>query len=417
MSTRSNVDVLVIGAGAAGIGAGLTLSRRRVDFAIVEASHRIGGRGYTEELAPGEFFDLGCHWLHSASINPLTAVADRLGYTYRKEAFSRRVFTDGAWQPDTIIDERDAYADRTYAAMHAHSDAGEDISIYDCMDRDNRWASMFDHWITLDTSADPDQVSAFDLVRYNDTNEDWPIREGYGRLICELGAALPVELNCAVERIDWRGSRVVVTTAKGVIKAKAVILTVSTGVLGADDIEFLPRLPDWKRDAISAVPLGHHNRICIRFERNLFGEKANEGVTLLKDNDECMALRIRPFGFQRVVGGTGGRFAQWLERAGVEASVAYVVDCIAEVFGNGIRKHVGGHVVSAWSSDPWVRGAYAASLPGQFHQRQHLAATVAEKILFAGEATSDGFQATVHGAYLSGEAKALEAVRTLKLDS
>ena len=74
-------------------------------------------------------------------------------------------------------------------------------------------------------------------------------------------------------------------------------------------------------------------------------------------------------------------------------------------------------MASAWSGDPWVRGAYATSLPGQFHQRQHLAATVADQILFAGEATSDGFQATVHGAYLSGEAKALEAVRTLKLDS
>ena len=88
-------DVAIIGAGAAGLGAAKALARRGVSFVVLEASHRIGGRGYTEEILPGVPFDLGCHWLHSASINPFTATADELGFEYIRDwTFERDAFVE-----------------------------------------------------------------------------------------------------------------------------------------------------------------------------------------------------------------------------------------------------------------------------------------------------------------------------------
>ena len=68
----SKLDLVIVGAGAAGIGAAKAARRLGLDYVVVEASHRIGGRAHTECPAEGIQFDLGCHWLHSASRNPLT---------------------------------------------------------------------------------------------------------------------------------------------------------------------------------------------------------------------------------------------------------------------------------------------------------------------------------------------------------
>ncbi len=99
---------------------------------------------------------------------------------------------------------------------------------------------------------------------------------------------------------------------------------------------------------------------------------------------------------------TGGRFADWLERAGVEASVDLAKEKLKQAFGSDITNHVVRHSVTAWRSNPWVKGAYAAPGPGETHQRAALAKPIDNRLFFAGEATSREFMATAHGAYLSG---------------
>ncbi|MDG2483143.1 MAG: NAD(P)-binding protein, partial [Alphaproteobacteria bacterium] len=61
----NDVDVVIIGAGSAGLSAAKAAAASGLTFTVVEASHRIGGRAYTEEFAQGQPFDLGCHWMHS----------------------------------------------------------------------------------------------------------------------------------------------------------------------------------------------------------------------------------------------------------------------------------------------------------------------------------------------------------------
>jgi len=115
-----------------------------------------------------------------------------------------------------------------------------------------------------------------------------------------------------------------------------------------------------------------------------------------------MLLHVKPYGHPYIVGGTGGRFADWLERAGVEASVDHLVSRLKRIFGNRIENALGRHIVTAWGSDPWTMGAYSACLPGQAHQRETLAAPIDNQLWFAGEATSQEFFSTCHGAYLTG---------------
>ena len=73
------VDVVILGAGAAGIGAAKAVRSLGLGYVVLEASHRIGGRAYTEAITPDIRFDLGCHWLHAASRNPFTQLLGRYG--------------------------------------------------------------------------------------------------------------------------------------------------------------------------------------------------------------------------------------------------------------------------------------------------------------------------------------------------
>ncbi len=406
---KSDVDVAIIGAGAAGLGAAMTLAGLGVDHVLVEASHRIGGRAYTEEVAPGVPFDLGCHWMHSASLNPMVAVADRFGFDYDKTGFDRDIHRDGAWATEPELMDCDALYERNYAAVHAAGGAGEDVSVADVTERESVWTPYFDHISSLNSSVDVDQVSVLDGYKSNDTDENWPLKQGYGEMIARFGSGVPVTLNAAVERIDWSGKRIRLTTAKGELSAAKVIIAVSTGILGGGDMRFAPALPDWKETAIGALPLGNHNRICLVFDGNPFGDDHPPGVTIGDATAEPMNLRLRPFGYDYAVGVTGGRFADWLERAGIQASADFATEKLIKAYGSDIAKRVVRHNVTAWRGDPWVRGAYSATVPGSGWQRAVLAAPIDERLYFAGEATSLEFFATCHGAYLTGIATA-EAV-------
>ena len=403
---KSDVDLVIVGAGAAGLAAAKAAQARGLSFHLIEASHRIGGRAYTEEMAPGMPMDLGCHWMHSASLNPFVAIADRFGFHYRR---------DGAWRMNGFAGSRrlteaeHAAIHRgmaaNYAAIAAAVERGEDVAVSEVIDLDNPWAALHAYWFSLGTSNDVDQISTVDIDSYNDTDENWPLREGYGALVARWGADIPVTLNAPAERIRWGSGGVVVETGKGSVAGKRLLLTVSTNLLASGRIRFDPVLPEWKRAAARDLPLGVHNRIGIMLNRDPFGPDAPTSATILIDDDVPMATQLRPFGFNYVVGVTGGRHGAWLERAGAAASVAYLTERLVAAFGSDIRNALSTRtIVTAWGGDPWTLGSYSSALPGASHRRQELARPIDDILFFAGEACSREFAGTCHGAYLSGVA-------------
>lgn len=409
----SSVDIAVVGAGIAGLSAARALKQRDVDFTLIEASHRIGGRAYTEDVMPGLPLDLGCHWLHSASLNPFVEIAHRHGFHYDSSGKRGAVFASGDWAGADQLNEIEDFLDRNHKRMEALPEDGEDRAVIDMTDRDSPWTALFDYEVSLDMSHDPDAVSVRDVLAYRKSGEDWPVKEGFGALIVRCFGDLPVTLNAAVERIDWSGPKVRLVTRRGEVSAKKVIITASTGILEGGDIRFDPQLPDWKNEAISSLPLGNHNRIYLIFDRDVFGEEVPGRVTVLDGDGAPISFDVRPFGYNIVHGMTGGRFADWLERAGVEASADFAMQKLREAFGSSITRHVVRHLVTAWRGDPWVKGAYSAARPGQSHQRRMLARPIDDCLYFAGEACSSNSYATAHGAYLSGIEAAEEAAASL----
>jgi monoamine oxidase len=354
-------------------------------------------------------FDLGCHWMHSASVNPYVAIADRFGFTYRKGTFPRALWIDGRWANEVDLTSFGAFWESNHAAILAAGGAGGDVSISEVTEREDRWTALFDYWCSIANAADSDQVSVQDTCNYHDTDENWPIKEGFGALIARFGADVPVTLNCAVKRVLWGGRSIELQTPKGTVRARRVLITVSTGVLGAGDIRFDPDLPDWKMEAIAGLPMGTHNRIGLMFDEDVFGPECPEGAGILLPNEEPVGFSFRPFGQHMAVALTGGRHAPWLERAGVAAAVDFAMEKLVKIFGSEIRLRLRRHIVTAWGGDPWTKGSYSAALPGRGVQRSTLARPIDDRLFFAGEATSTHSHATAHGAYTS----AVQAIQQL----
>jgi monoamine oxidase len=412
----TDTDVAIVGAGAAGLAAAKTLGELGVPFVLLEASHRIGGRAYTENVGAGQPFDLGCHWMHSASRNPFVAIADAYGFDYDKHGLAGRARIDGAWTSAAEEADFEAFKARNSDAIARAVAAGPDVAAAEVTERENRWTPLHDYFFSLWTSFDVDRVSVVDLEAYIDTDENWPLKQGYGALVARHAAGVPVTLNAPVNAIDWSGKTLRLTTPKGEVRAQKIIVTVSTGILAGGHIRFDPALPDWKQEAVAGLPLGDHNRICLIYDRDVFGAEVPNNPALLNEGPggaEPMSFNIRPFGYDYVVGLTGGRFADWLERAGPAAAVDLTKENLKKSFGSDIVNHVVGHNVTAWRGDPWVLGAYSAAQPGQAPQRARLAEALDGRLFFAGEATSIDSYSTAHGAHQTGIDTAREVAKAL----
>ncbi len=400
---KSDYDLIIVGAGAGGLGAARAAQVAGLDYCVLEASHRVGGRGLTEELAPGIPWDLGCHWLHSGSINSLTPIADELGIHYDKGSPSRAFYLKGAKVSPDQQQNFENYMAQQWQIVQESAARGEDVALGDLIDTDSPWANYYCYWQSLMTSEDVDSFSALDLVNYDDTDENWPLREGYGELLTRHAIGLPIKLNTRVEKIDWSGSKVSITSNRGTLQAQKVIVTVSTGVLGGRDIRFTPELPLSTTEAIAALPLGCYNNFAMLYEEHWpFDADTPDRIDYSDGDDINFAFKLKCSGWPYIYCAVAGRQAKWLERQPIVESEQLMMNALVDIFGSDFKNKISKFKASAWGDDPLVKGAYSASRPGNSHQRAELAKPVAEKLCFAGEAASERAFCTAHGAWDSG---------------
>ncbi|MEW5424739.1 flavin monoamine oxidase family protein [Amorphus sp. 3PC139-8] len=417
----TETDIVVVGAGAAGLAAGERLAERGLDFLVLEAADRIGGRAYTETDSFGVPFDHGCHWLHSASKNPFREIADRLGHRYLKRTSRRAAHMFLKDRPASEAERTAAWnaVEAAFAASEGAGRIGRDVAVSEVIDPPADWARMVEHWMRLLSSLDAEEISTLDLARYADTGENWPMLDGYGALVAAAGRSVPVHTGTAVTAIDWSGPGVSVTTDAGAIRAKGVIVTVSTNVLAAGAIRFTPALPAAHADAIDACPCGYAEKVALGFDRPFPGLDEVAYIDTLDPSDSARSavnFTVYPDlrGHPVAVGQLGGSVSRDLERAGEAAMVDFALAALADAFGSDIKNHVRAHRVTRWASDPWIRGAYSCALPGRAARRLRLADPIAERVFFAGEATSAEAYSTAHGARWSGLDAADRAARATR---
>jgi monoamine oxidase len=411
MQINNACNIAIIGAGAAGLAAAKELEQMGRDYLLLDASHRIGGRAYTEELTPGVPFDLGAHWVMAPSVNPLIPCARnaQLALEAADEHYTAaRYFEERDWLPDDAFQDFNEYWERQFAALAKARDNNGDSSVFDVIDNDSRWAPYFHMFFAQDFTRDVDQASVEDAMNYVRQEDDLAVASGLGNLLARYGANIPVSLNSAVRKIDTSGTRIKLDTAKGQILADKLILTVSTGVLAARQIEFVPELPDWKLAAIDGLPLGSCTRVALMFDGPILRELPKE-FTVDTSGDGPIHFRNRPFGYDYVEIATGGRMAEWMERSGEKATIDFILGKLRDLTGQQSVPDPTQSIVSAWDGDDWVKGAYSCAQPGAADQRTVLARPIDDRIYFAGEATSSNYYASVHGACISGSEAARAA--------
>ncbi|NLS72862.1 FAD-dependent oxidoreductase [Bradyrhizobium brasilense] len=407
-SLPSTIDVAIIGAGAAGLGAANALKDSGLATIVLEARDRLGGRAHTIQAAPDVVFDVGCGWLHSADRNSFVGIARQLNFELNKDLPPWRERAYGEAFPQAARDDFTHALDQFYDRIEQAARHGKDYPASLYLEPGNRWNPMIDAISTYVNGCELDQVSILDVDAYEDTDINWRVRRGYGALVAAYGAQVPVALNCEVRLIDHSGKRIRIETSRGVLEADKVIVTVPTNLIADQAIRFSPALPD-KLDAARGLPLGLADKVTLALaEPEALPKEGNlRGATM---RTEMGTYHIRPFGQPCIEGFFGGRFARQLEDAGDGAIAAHSIDEIVSFLGSDFRRKLKPLSESRWAHDPFARGSYSHALPGHADKRAVLAAPVDGRLFFAGEATSPEFFSTAHGARDSGERAAKEVV-------
>lgn len=409
----SFVDIAIVGAGAAGIAAARRLSPAPLDVVVLEARDRIGGRAHTVERE-GFGLDMGCGWLHSADENPLSGLAATAGFAIDR--------TPPPWEGQSFDHEMSPEEQAAFgAAFAAFGDRaaeaaadGREGSASALFDADCRWNPRIDAISGALNGARFAEVSILDYAAYDDTGVNWRVTEGYGRLIAALGVGLPVVSNCPVDRIDRSGPTLKLRTAKGLVEARAVIVTVPTDLIARETLRFDPPLPALV-EAAAGVPLGLASKLHMTVagsddfppDGQLWGRS---------DTADTGGYHLRPFGRPMIEGWFGGDIARQLEAEGEAAFFAFAMEELVHLLGSGMRRRLTPVATSMWGADPWARGAYSHALPGHAGDRATLGAAVENRLFFAGEAASATLYGTAHGAWLEGERAARQALAALGLD-
>src|SRR6266487_3062632 len=415
-SLPSPVDVAIIGAGAAGLGAANALKNSGLSTILLEARDRVGGRAHTIMASPDVTFDVGCGWLHSADENSFVKIAEQLNFEINKSLPPWRDRAYGKAFPqgdrDDFIRALNAFYDRAEQAAKEAERSGRDGPAHLCLEPGNRWNPMIDAISTYINGCELDSVSLLDMDAYEDTDLNWRIRRGYGALIAAYGATCPLAFNCVVTLIDHSAKRVRIETSRGRLSASKVIVTVPTNLIADEAIRFHPSLPA-KVDAARGLPLGLADKVMLALdEPEALPKDGNlRGATM---RTAMGTFHLRPFGQPCIEGFFGGRFARELEDAGDGALAAQGIDEIAGFLGNDYRRKLRPLRESRWAHDPFARGSYSHALPGHAGARALLAAPVDGRLFFAGEATSPNFFSTAHGARDSGERAAGEVLAASK---
>jgi monoamine oxidase len=409
-------DVLVIGAGGAGLTAAKELIRSGISVLVVEARGRIGGRAHTD-TSLGIPWDRGCSWLHSPNVNPWTAYARSNDFELVPDRFIRHVY-DGSRRMDGS--ETAAYRaveERMQREMNDAARRGLDIpaaASFTQATLTDPWYPMAETGLTGWEGIEPANFSVLDSGQYVEDGDDLMIPRGYGTLLAHYAKDVDVRTGTPVTRVRWNARGVQAETRAGEIGARIAIVALPSTVVADGAVIFTPQLPVQVLQAHHDLPLGLLDKVALKFKRNVFPSEGTEFLQLRRNDGRGMNFLTRHWDSHVCVGFFSGRFAHEMEAAGEAATIEHALGELTRMLGGEVRKHFDRGMATAWASDRYARGAYSHCLPGRYGARAVLTRPVGDRLVFAGEHTEQSAYGTLHGAQLSGMRAAAEARRLLR---
>jgi monoamine oxidase len=420
-----SADVLVIGAGAAGLAAAAALSDSGRSVLILEARDRIGGRVWTIEDGHSPLaLELGAEFIHGRS----AAMDDLLR---RANAIAVDAPASHWWKGERGLETADHLFDQVRALMEPAAKLDKDVSIAEWLERPasrNVSAAARDHarmMVEGFDAADPALASTQAIAAewQGGTAQEAQFRPygGYAALMQRLADRLDptrarIELECVVEDIRWQRGSVEVHAGGKQYTARQAIVTLPVGVLKQGDVRFTPALTE-KREALEGLEPAHVVKVLLDFE-SAFWELADSRryteASFFHSPETPFPTfwTSLPFRSTRLVAWAGGPKAAALAGLDDRALGERAVASLTQIFGaDQMRSRLRALRTHDWRADPHARCAYSYVAVGGCGSRGELAKPLQETLFFAGEATDDGDDATtVAGALASGTRAAKEVL-------
>jgi monoamine oxidase len=406
-------DIVVIGAGAAGIAAARRIVAANRKVIVLEATGQIGGRCITDTTTFDVPFDRGARWMHNPDTNPMIRIARGAGLDVGPAPLGQKIRIGRRNARAGEVEELLATLVRANRAIDDASRKA-DVSCASVLPKDlGDWAGTIEFLLGANaTGKDLKDLSAIDKIRAQDRSAALACRQGLGTLIAKLGDGLPVSLSTPAARIAWSGRDVTVETAAGKIAARAAIITASSNVLTSGNIKFSPDLPKRTLDAASKVSLGSYDHIALQLPGNPLG-LARDDVVIEQSKDLKTAFLFANMGASSLCSvDVAGSFGRDLSAQGEAAMVAFAVEWLTKLFGSDIAKAVKKSSATRWNAAPFALGAMSAASPGGQPARKILMEPVGS-VFLAGEAAHETLWGTVDGAWESGERAAEAALRKI----
>ncbi|HEU0223847.1 MAG TPA: NAD(P)/FAD-dependent oxidoreductase [Steroidobacteraceae bacterium] len=408
-------DVVVIGAGGAGLTAARELLQSGHTVLVLEARDRIGGRAFTD-TSLGAPWDRGCSWLHASEVNPFVRYAREQGFEPYVDEHPRQIYRGTHRLSGAETAGYRAVSERIERELADAGRRGLDIPAEAALTRatqDDPWYPMAMAAMTAWEGIEPANFSALDQFHFVERGSDMLVAKGYGALLAHYAKDVPVRLRTPVSRIRWGARGVTVDTPAGALAARIAIVALPSSLISSGAVIFAPHLPVHVLQAQHDLPLGLMNKVALRFKRNVFPSERTEFWRLRRDDGRGMTYLTRLAGSHVCVAASAGRLAHELEAAGEAAAIEHALGELASMLGGDVRRQFDRGAATAWASDPFARGSYSHCLPGRFGARAVLARPVGDRLVFAGEHTEQSAYGTLHGAHLSGRRAAAEARRLL----
>jgi monoamine oxidase len=424
-------DVLIIGAGVAGLTAARDLTAAGARVLVIEARDRMGGRVLTHHTPDGPV-ELGAEFVHGAVEETLSVAREAALPLRETDRGAPRVKgANRETAEETAEETADIFSAMDVVLACATAD-GPDESFQHLVERADVGPEIKARCLALVEgyhAADPARISVRSLLKNTaaderpGANRQFRFTNGYDGLVAAIFQRIDpglcdVRLNTVATAVTWGRQRAVVRTSTGQeLSASQLIVTVPLSVLKAGAIEFSPRLAD-KEDAVGRLEMGDAERVslCLASDAWVAPDRFPPGGFLFTGEQPFPVWWVsRPPPFPVVTGWSGGRNARALGQLGgtaarVDAAVAALAAALGADAGR-LRQDLRGGFSHDWLADPFARGAYSYAGVGGSEAGAELAVPIEGTLFFAGEATeSDGQNGTVHGAIASGRRAAKQAL-------
>lgn len=403
-------DVVVVGAGVAGLACAAQLSGSGVAVTVLEARSRIGGRILTLRTGEGEPpVELGAQVVHGDR----ASVWDVLGQPESNRSWrdaAATVVLDGRCHPMAVLRQGGVAPWELEQRIAAEHPGDTPVSeLLEALGVRGHFGSIGAEWLRQTWGAGPDELSAEGITTVRRTERcgrgEFVVDAGYDTVTRRLAEGLDIRTDQAVHAIHWAAGGATIEATGCSIRARRVVVTVPPPVVASGRLCLDP-LPEDKERAAAALPLG--DAICVAVA---LSQPATESAVVF-DADGHAGFWRATAGSRRISAVAKGATAQHVRCA--LRSPPMLAELLHRALPWTSPAEVLDITVADWGSDPWTTGAFTFPRVGALGAARRWAEPIDGTVFFAGEATcSERHMASVHGALESGLRAAKEVADVL----